>query len=91
MNLQAFIDDEKLEKWTQEHLDNTDPELVSEETLGIIISQWSEWDGPKIMRVLVSALEDANFHDEAEIIEQIIEAEYEFDQPEFTLTARENN
>jgi len=36
---------------------------------GIIISKHFEWDGMKIMEAFLSALEDANFHDKAAIVE----------------------
>ena len=36
------------------------------EGLGIRISQWTEWDGHAIMIIFAAALEDANFHTEAE-------------------------
>ena len=47
-------------------------EQRQEDGLGIAISQWSEWDGLKIMRVFASALEDANFHTEcAQVLEWV--------------------
>jgi len=32
------------------------------EALGVLVSQWTEWDGAKIVEVFASALEDANYH-----------------------------
>jgi hypothetical protein len=43
------------------------------EGLGIAISQWSKWDGIKILHVFYSALSDANFHHEAEQVKKMIE------------------
>lgn len=43
-----------------------------EEGLGIAISRWAEWDGLSIMRVFRSALEDANFHDEAGLVFEML-------------------
>jgi hypothetical protein len=54
------------------------PENLQErivEGLGIAISQWAEWDGIKILEVFHAALEDANFHQEASIIEGLINIE----------------
>lgn len=45
----------------------------AEEGLGIAVSNWAEWDGLKIMRVFFSALEDANFHKEAALVQGWIE------------------
>jgi hypothetical protein len=41
--------------------------------LGILISQWTEWDGLAIMMIFRSALEDANFHKEAAIVQKWME------------------
>jgi len=46
-----------------------------EKALGIAISNWSEWDGFKIMRVLFSALEDSNFHEWAGRVQTMIAEE----------------
>ena len=43
-----------------------------EEGLGIAISQWAKWDGLSIMRVFISALEDANFHTEAAAVSKML-------------------
>lgn len=34
------------------------------DVLGIMVSNYVEWDGAAIIRAFSSALEDANFHDE---------------------------
>lgn len=85
MSLQDLINLEIPERWTQTRIDEADQQTISEETLGIMISVWSEWDGLSILRVFMSALGDANFHHEAEIIGQMLEAEYLEEQPEFEL------
>lgn len=45
---------------------------TDEETLGILVSQYLEWDGFKIMQVCLNALEDANFHTLGNKIEEIM-------------------
>lgn len=44
------------------------------------------WDGLSILEVCEAALTDANFHHEAEIIDQMIQALKNGNQPAFTLT-----
>jgi len=46
-----------------------------EQALGIAVAHWSDWDGFKIMRVFQAALEDANFHDAAAKVDDLIRAE----------------
>jgi hypothetical protein len=49
------------------------PEEVSDaEALGVIVAQWAEWDGNKIIEAFLAALEDANFHTEREQIEELL-------------------
>ena len=43
-----------------------------EEGLGVAISKWAKWDGETIMRVFIAALEDANFHEEAGRVSDIL-------------------
>lgn len=45
---------------------NKDEYMV--EALGVLVSNWTERDGSKIMDVFIAALEDANFHELAEQI-----------------------
>lgn len=45
-----------------------------------------KWDGLGILQVCEAALTDANFHHEAEIIDQMIKALQADEQPAFTLT-----
>jgi hypothetical protein len=49
---------------------NTIPE---EEILGVIIAKYCEWKGSKILKVMLSALEDANYHTLASEIEALTE------------------
>ena len=44
-----------------------------EEGLGIALAGWADWSGTKIMRVFKAALEDANFHDEAELVQEMLD------------------
>lgn len=48
------------------------PEKVDEiedaEVLGIMVSNYVEWDGAAVIRAFASALEDANFHDEMKVV-----------------------
>lgn len=41
--------------------------------LGILIAGHTQWDGIEIMRIFYAALEDANFHKEAEKVQQWID------------------
>ena len=43
------------------------------EALGIAISHYCDWSGDDIMEIFFSALEDANWHTEAGIVEEWIE------------------
>lgn len=43
------------------------------QTLGILISQFFEWDGIEIMKAFSSALEDSNFHTENKLVLKMIE------------------
>ena len=52
---------------------STPLDSLKEEGLGIAISVWADWSGTKIMRVFMSALEDANFHDEAAQVAEMLE------------------
>ena len=52
--------------------DDNLPERM-DEGLGIAISHYCKWDGSKILRIFAAALEDANYHTEAEIIDSWLE------------------
>lgn len=45
---------------------------TDEETLGLLVSHYLEWDGFRIMQVCLNALEDANFHTLGNKIEEIV-------------------
>jgi hypothetical protein len=60
------------ESFKKEYIASTDEDQLKEEGLGILISKWAEWDGSTIMRVFRSALEDSNFHDEAEQVDKML-------------------
>ncbi len=45
-------------------------EASEEEALGLVIAHHFEWDGCAIMRVFQAALEDANFHTEAAVVQE---------------------
>lgn len=45
--------------------------VSKEEVLGVILAKYCRWDGPKILTIAIQALEDANFHTEAAIIQEI--------------------
>jgi hypothetical protein len=52
-----------------------DPSTASDdEALGILVSNHYEWDGIGIMRAFAAALEDANFHTNARMIDDWIDA-----------------
>lgn len=60
--LGSLIDRQKLHSFRLEY----QATATDEEALGIMVSQFFEWDGAAIMRTLAEALEDANFHSEVE-------------------------
>jgi hypothetical protein len=59
----ADLVQEQKEKSFQDPSSATDPEA-----LGILISNYYEWDGLRIMRAFQFALEDANFHTESAMV-----------------------
>lgn len=61
------------ECFTAEYANTTDIETRKVEGLGIALSQWAEWDGLKLLKVLYAALEDSNFHTENESIQAMID------------------
>lgn len=65
--IQHLIEQELPESITAEY--QTDDRLRENENsvLGVAISQWAEWDGIRITEVVVEALDDANFHGQADI------------------------
>ena len=55
----------------------TPAEEREENGLGIALAHYADWDGVKLMRIFMAALEDANFHGEAERVEGWIRQYYE--------------
>ncbi len=53
-----------------------DKEEQEENGLAILLSNWAQWDGCKLLRVAALALEDANFHDEAGRLSEMERAIY---------------
>jgi hypothetical protein len=45
--------------------------VSKEEMLGVILAKYCRWDGSKILTIAKQALEDANFHTEAAIVQEI--------------------
>ena len=43
------------------------------EGLGVLVSKYLRWDGARISKVFIEALEDANFHMEASIVGRIFD------------------
>jgi hypothetical protein len=59
----------------QKYESANNPDAMKDEVaLGILISKHFGWDGDAILRVTVAALEDANFHREAEVVDEIRDA-----------------
>jgi len=71
-HIHAAAEQAATEFFTPEYIREADKYERQEQGLGIAISQWSEWDGLKILRVFRSALEDSNFHTEAAQVEEMI-------------------
>ncbi len=65
-DLKELIRDKKLSAFVQDYC------ASDQEALGLLIAQYFEWDGIHILETLKCALEDANFHSEAEKIDEII-------------------
>lgn len=59
---EQLLDELAHEKFVASHVENTDPQTLREETLGILVAQTCRWDGNGITRTYLHALEDANFH-----------------------------
>lgn len=59
--------------FTHDHIRNTPQEERETEGMGIALAHWTQWDGLRLMRIFFSALEDANFHSEAEQVQEMIE------------------
>jgi hypothetical protein len=69
--LETLIAEEKEKIWN-------DPETADDhETLGILISKFSKWEGETIIKTFLAALEDSNFHSLAEKIETLSDNYFE--------------
>lgn len=44
-----------------------------EEAFGLLLSKYFQWDGGAILSVAGHALEDANFHTEAEVVRELFD------------------
>lgn len=67
--LKELIDNKKKTVFIKEYQEKA----TDAETLGLLISQYFQWDGLEILKTLYNALEDANFHTENEIVVDMIE------------------
>ena len=67
--LTALIDEKRDDFFTLQYRD----QATDEETLGIMLAHYFEWDGVAIMRAFSESLEDANFHSETAIVREMIE------------------
>lgn len=65
--------DQAKESFVDSFLENNDKETLIEEGLGIVLSRWADYTGARILKVAMLALEDSNFHDEAEKIQEMME------------------
>ena len=72
--IQQVAEDRAQNCFTNDYVKQTPQEDREAEGLGIALAQWAEWDGLKLMRVFYAALEDANFHTEAGMVQAMIEA-----------------
>lgn len=60
------------EIWEEEYVKSQDPESLELETLGVLVSKFTEWSGNLILEVAIAALEDANFRDVATELKTIL-------------------
>ncbi len=67
------------------YLEQTDQETLREEMLGILISRWTEWSGCQILRITAGALEDSNFHKDAELITHLAKSKVTFAERELRI------
>lgn len=58
--------------WEEGYAKSTDSETLELETLGVLVSKFTEWTGDFILKVAIAALEDANFRPEAEEVRTIL-------------------
>lgn len=74
-DVQAIAEAVARHTFTEKYQRETEPELLHEEALGVALARWAEYDGMKLLRVLYSALEDANFHEAAGQVQDILKRE----------------
>ena len=74
--LQEIINDAKKIYFVEEH----QTKASDEETLGILISKFCQWNGDKIFRVSYNAFEDSNFHSFNEEFEELFFEKLEEDR-----------
>ena len=59
----------------QRHVDHVredeGKEITEDEALGQLVAKFTKWNGVRILEVAATALEDANFHSECEIVEKM--------------------
>ena len=67
--IKTIIEEKKKDIFEAKYQDKA----TDEETLGIIIAHYFDWNGISILKTTYAALEDANFHTENETIEKLIE------------------
>lgn len=65
--LRPFVDMQRNEIFLPAYRSTTSDARV----LGIILSKYLEWNGIEILEASASALEDANFHREAEVVRSL--------------------
>lgn len=60
------------------HESFVEPEKADDlEALGILVSKYTEWTGEDIVKVFLAALEDSNFHELGEKIEELTDKYFE--------------
>ena len=64
--LQELVDGIKKQSFTEGY------KATDQEALGILISTYFEWDGLRCLEALGFALENANFHSENEVVQDLI-------------------
>jgi hypothetical protein len=67
--VRVLIDEQRTESWRPEYRAN----VSEEQGLGVLISRYFDWNGDRILKTAVAALEDANFHREAAAVQKLID------------------
>ena len=50
-----------------------DPTLTKEYAIATALTEWAHWNGLSILEIAAFALEDANFHEEAAAVREMLE------------------